>query len=222
MQITFISDTHSNHRLITDDLPGGDIIIHSGDISSMGHQQEIKEFCGWFSKLPYTHKIFIAGNHDWGFQRRQEESLEIVRSFKEITYLQDRSIELNGIKIYGTPWQPEFCNWAFNLPREGSELKAVWDKVPEDTDILITHGPQFGYSDTIENQYEHLGCPLLTDRVAHVKPKIHVFGHIHTGEVHTITHNHVHCINASVLNEAYNYTREPVTINWDPNTNEIE
>lgn len=144
-KITFISDTHTHHNKITKDLPGGDILIHTGDISSMGYEYEINAFCKWFNSLDkYEHKIFIAGNHDFGFQNNKEKILELVNSYKNITYLEDQGIILNGIKIYGSPWQPLFHNWAFNLPRNGDELKSKWNNIPKDTDILLTHGPAWG------------------------------------------------------------------------------
>ena len=117
-----------------------------------------------------------------------------VNSYKWIDYLQDEEMSLyfdgpNGdmpeenVKIYGSPWQPEFYNWAFNLPRMGEELKAKWAAIPEDTDILLTHGPAQGHLDTSGPPYNEplLGCELLAARIEEIKPKIHVCGHIHGG-----------------------------------------
>ena len=82
MRITLISDTHNKQRYITEDLLGGDLLLHGGDISSMGYKHEIQEFCKWFNSLDnYDNKIFIAGNHDWGFQKRPDESKEIINSY---------------------------------------------------------------------------------------------------------------------------------------------
>ena len=139
MKITFISDTHNKHKSITGDLPGGDLLIHAGDISSMGYKHEIQEFCKWFNSLDnYDTKVFIAGNHDWGFQDSPKQSKEIIDSYKWIDYLQDEELgfqigEGPMVKIYGSPWQPEFYNWAFNLPRNGWELEQKWNDIPEDT-----------------------------------------------------------------------------------------
>ena len=111
-------------------------------MNSGRHKEEALSFLEWFMSLDnYKHKIYIAGNHD----RLFEDTPNIVRELFEqyhpnIIYLQDSSIEVKGLKIYGSPWQPEFCDWAFNLPR-GEKLKAVWDLIPDDTDILVTHGP---------------------------------------------------------------------------------
>jgi predicted phosphodiesterase len=229
-RITFISDTHNKHKHITQDLPGGDLLIHAGDVSSMGYEHEIREFCKWFDIIDnYYHKIFIAGNHDWGFQTNATKAMEIVNSYKTINYLQD-DLYLAGqdepdyndmIKIYGSPWQPEFYNWAFNLPRMGDELKEKWDNIPIDTDILITHGPAYGFVDKVIGRPENLGCELLAERIKTIKPKIHICGHIHSGRG-IIFNDETLYINASVLDEKYFYTQKPFTIDFDFETNEWE
>ena len=155
MKITFISDTHTKHKQITHALTGGDVLIHSGDISSMGYEHEIAQFCKWFNEIDnYNHKIFIAGNHDWGFQDNVEKVMQIVNSYKTITYLQDDWVEIDGVKIYGSPWQPRFHNWAFNADR-GEDIQQHWNKIPTDSDILITHGPAYGFVDRVIGQNEH-------------------------------------------------------------------
>jgi Icc-related predicted phosphoesterase len=229
LRITFISDTHSKHKQVTSSLPGGDLLIHAGDISSMGYQHEIREFCSWFDKLNnYDHKVFIAGNHDWGFQDNTEKIMEIINSYKGIDYLQDDMFmfrktdnDEDMIKIWGSPWQPEFCNWAFNLPRRGEELKKKWDLIPTDVDILVTHGPAYGYVDRVIGRPENLGCELLSGTIKDKKPKIHVCGHIHSGYGY-IFDGDTHYINAAVLNEQYAFAHNPLTVDWDPETNQIE
>jgi Icc-related predicted phosphoesterase len=227
MKITFISDTHTKHNLITSDLPGGDLLIHAGDMSSMGYKHEIESFCKWFNKLDnYETKIFIAGNHDWGFQDHPAQTKEILSNYGTVTYLQDE-LHMIGenyedmIKVWGSPWQPEFYNWAFNLPRNGESLKYKWDMIPMNTDILITHGPAWGFVDTIMGTTTHLGCELLTERIKTVKPKIHVCGHIHSGHGYVFDGT-THFINASVLGERYTYDNKPLTVEWNPKTNELE
>ena len=226
MIITIISDTHGKHNEITQDLPGGDLLLHAGDISSMGYQHEVQQFCKWFNNVEnYNHKIFIAGNHDWGFQNNVEKIMEIVNSYKTVDYIQDETIQVNNgdkmVNIYGSPWQPEFYNWAFNLPKNGVELAAKWDAIPDNTDILITHGPAFGVLDTVAGKmWDNLGCQLLTNKIKSIKPKIHVCGHIHSGYGYYFDGD-THFINASVLNEAYQYTNKPITIDWNQETNEV-
>ena len=227
MKITFISDTHNKHKGLTSLLPGGDLLIHAGDISSMGYKHEIQQFLKWFNGLDsYKHKIFIAGNHDWGFQDNPEMCKELLEFYDKVTYLQD-DLELIGddyetaVKVYGSPWQPEFYNWAFNLPRMGWELEQKWNDIPIDTDILITHGPSWGRVDTVKGQGVPLGCELLKERLEVVVPKIHVCGHIHSGYGYVFD-GVTHYFNASVLDEQYNLTQKPLTVEWDSKTNQIE
>lgn len=227
MKLTFISDTHTMHRQITSQLPGGDLLIHAGDFSSRGYEDEVDGFFDWFNDLDnYRNKIVIAGNHDLMFEDDPETAKEIISNYPKVTYLQD-NLEVLGnnyqspIKIYGSPWQPEFHDWAFNLPRNGETLKSKCDIIPMDIDILITHGPPHGHLDTVIGTYNNLGCELLNERVKVVKPKIHVFGHIHSGYGYKFDGN-THYINASVLDENYVFRNKPLTVEWDPDTNEIK
>lgn len=229
MKITFISDTHTKHdELLWDktDIPGGDLLIHTGDIMNSGRNpMDIAKFCKWFDGLEqYHHKVFIAGNHDRLFETDPEMASEIYNSYKNITYLQDNWAQVGDdsfmAKIYGSPWQPEFYNWAFNLPRRGTELMSKWEAIPEDTDILLTHGPAQGHLDTSGPPYNepNLGCELLAERIAEFKPKIHVCGHIHGGYGYKFD-GHTHFFNASILNERYEYVNKPMTVDWNPETN---
>jgi Icc-related predicted phosphoesterase len=208
MEITFISDTHSRHHLMTRDLPGGPMIIHCGDVSTRGRFQETQEFIDWFASLPYMHKIFIAGNHDFIFEK--ENNLTIPDT---IHYLQDSSVTIEGIKIYGSPWQPWFYDWAFNLPRSGPGLASKWESIPVDTDILVVHGPPKGILDRVYRGGENVGCELLRDRILEVKPRIVSFGHIHEAygkeEIDGVTY-----INASMLDLQYEYTNSPTVIDY--------
>jgi Icc-related predicted phosphoesterase len=229
MRITFISDTHTKHKQIKSLLPGGDLLIHAGDFMSSGYSySEAWDFVKWFDSInDYDFKVFVAGNHDRLFETSPEKALEICNSFKWVEYLEDNFTEIGTdlddlVKIYGSPWQPEFYNWAFNLPRNGTELKQIWDCIPTDTDILITHGPPQTKLDTSGPPWNTplLGCELLMERVKEVKPKIHVFGHIHGGYGYVFDGN-THFFNASILNERYDFTNKPMTIDWNPLTNEI-
>jgi Icc-related predicted phosphoesterase len=226
MRITFISDTHNKHKQINGFLPGGDLLIHAGDLTSMGYKHEIQQFCKWYNHLDqYTKKVFIAGNHDWGFQINKRETKEIIDFYTNIDYLEDDLLLVGEnyedmVKIWGSPWQPEFYNWAFNLPKNSDELRKTWDKIPMNTDILITHGPAWGYVDMVIGRTDHLGCELLAERIKVVKPKIHVCGHIHSGYGYKFDGD-THYINASVLNENYVFNNKPLTIDWNRETNEI-
>jgi Icc-related predicted phosphoesterase len=206
------------------DLPGGDILIHAGDIMNSGYNKnDIHDFLYWFESLKqYDAKIFIAGNHDRMFENHPEDVQEWLNKHLDVDYLQDEAIVVDGIKIYGSPWQPEFYNWAFNLPKNGFGLAGKWEAIPDNTDILITHGPAFGTLDTVVGRrHDHLGCELLAERIEVVKPKIHICGHIHSGYGY-YWNGHTHFFNASVLDEQYEYTQKPMTFDWNKETNEIE
>ena len=227
MKITFISDTHTKHHQVTSQLPGGDLLIHAGDFSSRGYKDEVDGFFDWFNKLDnYTNKIVIAGNHDLMFEDDPMLAKDIISYYPKVTYLQD-DLEVIGdnysssVKVWGSPWQPEFYNWAFNLPKDGVELKQKWSQIPIGTDILITHGPPHGHLDAVVGQYNNLGCKMLSERIEVVKPKIHVFGHIHSGYGYKFE-NGTHYINAAVLGEDYIFKNKPLTVEWDPDTNEIK
>jgi Icc-related predicted phosphoesterase len=233
-KVTLISDTHAKHTQITKDLPGGDLLIHAGDFMSSGYSSyEAEEFFKWYDNINnYETKILIAGNHDRLMENEPDWAKGILTGYKTIEYLEDEELALyfdgsNGdmpeenVRIYGSPWQPEFYDWAFNLPRNGEEMKMRWDAIPANTDILVTHGPAFGYLDIPGGQNSRVGCEMLRDRVDTIRPKIHVFGHIHGSWGHYYN-GHTHFFNASVLNERYNYAHNPWTFEWDNITNEIE
>ena len=228
LKVTLISDTHTKHNQIINDLPGGDILIHAGDFMNSGYNpMEAMMFFKWFDEIDnYDTKILIAGNHDRWMEDKPEEAKGILTGYKTINYLQDEMMatyqnEEEAIKIYGSPWQPEFYNWAFNLPRNGEEMKAKWQAIPESTDILVTHGPAFGYLDIPGGQNIRVGCEMLRERIKEIKPKIHVCGHIHGSYGHYYD-GYTHFFNASVLNEQYMYTNLPWNFEWDNITNEIE
>ena len=229
MKITVLSDTHTRHRHCEADLPGGDLLIHAGDFMNSGyHKQEATEFFDWFSSIKnYDKKVFIAGNHDRIIENDPTWSLLTIKDYSNIIYLQDEGFSLydmdkdSSTRLYGSPWQPDFNMWAFNLPRNGEEMKGRWDAIPEDTDILITHGPPYGYHDIPGGQSIRVGCEMLRHRVDEIKPKIHVFGHIH-GSSGYYFNGHTHFINAAILDERYDYTNLPVSFEWDKITNEIK
>ena len=209
-KIICISDTHGKHEQLNYDLPEGDMIIHAGDVSNLGKIYEINEFTQWFSKLPYKYKIFIAGNHDFGFEAIRHSNEIGISIPHGVIYLQDEMVEIEGIKIYGSPWQPEFYDWAFNLPR-GEKIAEKWNMIPENLDILVTHGPPHGIlDDTIQGM--RVGCEDLYKRVMEVKPKYHIFGHIHYGYGMKITDETIF-LNAASLGERYEYRNKPMVIN---------
>jgi Icc-related predicted phosphoesterase len=176
MQITTISDTHSLHHQIQ--LPGGDVLIHAGDVCNRGSEREAIDFMNWFSNQKYTYKIFIAGNHDFYFENVQENTIKALLP-EAVFYLNDSGITIEGISFWGSPITPEFHNMAFNRKR-GIDIAKHWDLIPPKTDVLITHGPAYGILDkTFQNLY--VGCTNLLTKIEEIKPQYHIFGHIHEG-----------------------------------------
>jgi Icc-related predicted phosphoesterase len=171
MRIVCVSDTHGYHALT--EIPDGDILVHSGDILRHGGLDDVTEFNRWLGALPHRHKVVICGNHDWCFQ---EEPLEARARITNAIYLQDSGCAIEGLTFYGTPWTPLFFDWAFMLSDD--ELAAKWEPIPKGVDVLLTHGPPHGILDWT-NREEHAGSVTLFRRVMEVKPRLHVFGHIH-------------------------------------------
>lgn len=203
MRIVCISDTHNREIAV----PDGDLLIHAGDATMLGTADEISIFNSWFSALPHKNKIFIAGNHDWLFELQPDTARELLD--ESIIYLQDSIVSLEGLNIYGSPWQPRFYDWAFNLDR-GREMAEKWAMIPADTDILITHGPPNGILDlTIDG--DRAGCEELITIVEEIKPKVHIFGHIHEG-YGTLKHNGIRFVNASNCDERYRLVNPPVVL----------
>lgn len=172
MRIVCISDTHNKLNKIK--IPDGDVLIHAGDATSRGYTHELEDFNKKMGRLPHTTKIFIPGNHD--LLCEEPETAEI---FTDIThYLVDEAVVIDSIKFYGSPWQPRFGTWAFNLFR-GIQLRQKWAEIPDDTNVLITHGPPYGILD--ETQWNGpQGCEELISRISQLEHlRLHVFGHIH-------------------------------------------
>ncbi|KAL5010172.1 hypothetical protein ScPMuIL_012477 [Solemya velum] len=180
-----LSDTHAEIEKSSITIPDGDVLLHAGDFSN-GSRSEVKLFNQFLGKLPHKYKIVIAGNMDLTFEgstphgQTEPYGADVARQYlPNCTYLQDSAIDVFGVRIYGSPWQPEFC-CAFNLPR-GEKLLQKWNKIPADTDILLTHGPPLGYGDSPRSG-GHVGCVELLNTVQRrVRPKYHVYGHVHEG-----------------------------------------
>jgi len=212
MKIVCLSDTHNCNQKIP--VPDGDVLIHAGDATVNGTQTEVDEFLHWYSGLPHEYKIFVAGNHDWLYET-DNHLARILTANYGIKYLEDSAYEIGGLKIYGSPWQPRFFDWAFNLNR-GTELAAKWTLIPEDTDILITHGPPHGILDEVPRRYwtENTGCEELLKKVRELsqkKLKLHVFGHIHCGYGQAEEFG-VKFVNASNCDESYEPTQSAQVI----------
>jgi len=199
-----IADTHARHRKMR--LPKGDVLIHAGDVSYRGEKLEIEDFLAWFCKQDFEHKIFIAGNHDFLFESAGKKQLDQLIP-AEIIYLNDSGTIIDGKNIWGSPITPKFFNWAFNRNR-GEAIRKHWEMIPQNTDLLITHGPPYGILDQVANE-QHVGCKDLLNTIKQLKPKVHVFGHIH--ESYGTTKNlGIKFINASQVNESYDLINKPI------------
>jgi predicted phosphohydrolase len=210
MKIVCISDTHCHQPII----PDGDILIHAGDISASGGAEQIRKQIDWLASLPHKHKILVPGNHDWWFQdgKSANEKALFYCATKAVHCLADRGVEIEGVKIWGSPWQPEFYNWAFNLPR-GRALAERWALIPQDTQILVTHGPPYGILDEVPRG-EKVGCQDLLDKVVELgqkQLKLHVFGHIHYS-YGSYYMGAVQYVNAAVCNESYRPVNPPIVV----------
>ncbi len=223
MRLILLSDTHNQHLKIPNQyLENLDnsiqMIIHAGDISGMGHLQEIVPFLEWYNNLNFRYKILIAGNHDFYFEDKSKEDIdELLSKYPNIIYLQDSGVEIEGIKIWGSGVTPYFYNWAFN--RKGSDIKHHWDMIPLDTDILIVHGGPKGVGYlNLTREGEDVGCPYLFDKLSELKNiSLLVQGHIHEGNGVFQFADGATFVNASVLNRGYEMQNRPYVITLDEN-----
>lgn len=204
MDIVLISDTHGLHEKLT--LPEGDMLIHAGDFTRLGGVEEVGLFNEWLLTLPFKYKIVIAGNHEKSFENQSSLARSILTS---CIYLENSGVEIEGIKFWGSPVTPKFFNWAFNKER-GQEIKFYWDIIPEDIDVLITHGPPYEILDFTFAEV-HAGCEELRKKIFDLPNlKLNVFGHIHEG-YGTCKINNVTFINASSLNRHYSTINKALT-----------
>lgn len=242
MRIVCISDTHSLQDNMLHEIPAGDVLIHAGDISNRGGERDVTNFIHWFQNIKgFDMKIFISGNHDHCFEQvdkpHHKRDYDWLRhlmspenlSQSDIVYLQDDHVNFiseefsRPIKFYGTPWQPWFYDWAFNLPRMGEELEEKWNMILEDVDVLITHGPPNGVLDKVNNfrqPNQNVGCELLRFHVERAKPALNVFGHIHEGYGVKRIEDTLY-VNASICNSGYNPINKPIIIDLKEHDGQI-
>jgi Icc-related predicted phosphoesterase len=203
VKVVLTSDTHGFHDAI--DVPDGDLLIVAGDFTKRGRREEIAAFDRWLRARPHRHKVVIAGNHDFGMQDLPDRRGLITGA----TYLEDELVEIGGVRIWGSPWQPRFFDWAFNLDR-GEPLRRVWAKIPDGIDILVTHGPPRGILD-VTDRGEAVGCDDLREAVFRVRPKLHVFGHIHEAYGERMVDG-VRFVNACACTVRYAPTQPPIVV----------
>jgi predicted phosphodiesterase len=207
LRIVCLSDTHNRHDALA--VPDGDVLLHAGDFTGRGRPREVAAFGAFLARLPHEEKVVVAGNHDFLFQDEPERARELLG---EVTYLQDSLAEVAGLRVWGSPWQPWFYDWAFNLQR-GAALAEKWALVPDGVDVLITHGPPHGILDTT-SRGERVGCEELTAARSRIRPRLHLFGHIHEA-YGTHRADGILSVNACNCDLAYRPANPPVVVEWD-------
>jgi len=228
-RVVCFSDTHGRHdKIPIENMPEADILLHAGDLTNTGELEQIESFNKWLSTYPATHKIVIAGNHDTtldtdyyknrGGKRFHQEPYDCTKAHSLLSnciYLENESVEVVGYNIYGSPYTPEFCDWAFNLQR-GAECSQAWEAIPDSIDILITHGPARGYGDQLDGA-KRAGCVDLRYAIEQRNIPLHVFGHIHNsyGCVKSNDESTLH-VNASTCTHQYSPTNPPILLDLPP------
>lgn len=227
MKVCAISDTHNRHSKIV--IPECDLLIHCGDATFQGTPSELKNFAEWLNEQEAGHIVIIPGNHERGWENNYEAGCDIIReACPAVHILNDNEVHIEGLTIWGSPVTPFFHSWAWNRARSerlepwhGPYIKKHWDLIPENIDILVTHGPPYGILDEVKyvDQFSYdppkfVGCEDLLTRVKEVKPRFHFFGHIHGGygEHHA---DGTSFYNASTCDEMYAPVNKPIEVTID-------
>lgn len=216
LKVVHISDTHMSHWQLK--MPDGDILVHTGDISGATTANELIDFNNWLGSLEgkYRDIFLVPGNHDGQF-----EQLDFCRNIiTNAKILFDEAVEFDGYKIYGSPWTLTFFDWWFM--KDHDKIKEAWDKIPDDTNILLTHQPPRGLLDRAvaypqnkrdydKNKIVHVGCKELRHACMTrlKKLKLNCFGHLHMDGGKWVEENGIIFSNGAVLNDYYFVTNGP-------------
>lgn len=219
MRIVCISDTHNKHKKIT--IPDGDVLVHAGDMSSVGHPHELSNAAQWMSKLPHKHKFVICGNHEY----HVSEDTETMKAFFEpfdIQVVHNEVVEVDGFRFYGEPRTPEFFDWGWMYPR--AQGHKIWKDLPPNLDLLLTHGPPHGFGDYVDNKWNlggaHVGCGHLREKLIQRHEqgdpiRYLVCGHIHAAYGVYATDFETVVVNASICTEEYEPRNAPVVLHLE-------
>lgn len=217
MKLVLISDLHGRHKETK--IPKCDLLISAGDYSFHGREEEVRSFHEWLDEQDADHIISLQGNHEMGVERNFQLSKDIaLKECPRAHFIEEGPVVIEGKKIWCSAISPFFCNWAYNR-YPGKDIQKHWDRIPEGIDVLVTHGPPFGILDTVldfnakicEYEDRHCGCPQLLKKVLEIKPKLHVFGHIHPG-YGQLVQDGITFVNAALLNDQYKLVNNPVVI----------
>ncbi|HMP54588.1 MAG TPA: metallophosphatase domain-containing protein [Candidatus Melainabacteria bacterium] len=208
LKVVAISDIHNR----TPELPEGDLLVVAGDLSSHGSREELSDINHYLIEQSHKFKhkpVIIAGNHDRILEKHGATGAAELMSAG--FYLQDDLLEIDGIRIWGSPWTPQFMNWSF-MKERGEDIKTAWDKIPEGIDLLITHGPPESILDLCPSG--NVGCEelriTLTERLKS-PPAVHVFGHIHEAYGEFVL-GRTRYYNVSICDGRYRPTNAPTLI----------
>lgn len=221
IKVVAVSDIHQRDV----ETPQGDLLIVAGDYSFRGTLKEINWFVEWLKEQPQRLKVYVNGNHELGLEDNPWLNQEIMER-TGAHYLENSSIDIEGIKVWGSPVTPMFCNWAY-MQERGEEIARVWSQIPANVDILITHGPPMGILDPVpgyltrSGKEERVGCEELLKTVKEVKPKVHIFGHLHSGYGVLLEEDTLY-INAASVNEMYEPINPPITFTINTETKEVK
>lgn len=221
-RLVLMSDTHQREASFAASIPPGDVFVYAGDLTSTGSPSAISAFATFLRSLPHKEKVVICGNHDLSFdgshyekkwkryhQAKVDASKEIAGLKSACTYLENSSATVAGLRFWGSPWSPEFCDWAFNLAPD--QLAPTWAKIPGEIDVVVTHGPCKGHGGMTARGEEAGDAVLLDVLVNRVKPALHVSGHIHEG-YGVSTEAGITFANASSVNFHYRPTNRPIVV----------
>lgn len=215
MRIVPISDTHTYHRRIA--VPEGDVLVCCGDITFRGELDVIKDFAQWMGEQPHAHKLCVFGNHELATEKGAAKRSRALAHLRRagIHHLENSSIKIDGVKFWGSPYTPEFYQWAYQMKR-GAQLADNWSQIPDDTNVLVLHSPAYGLLDRAPRgmgQFEHVGCEELrrvidSGRLTQLRALL--CGHIHF-DSGTLDHNGIQIVNAAICTESYQPTN-PVRV----------
>jgi predicted phosphohydrolase len=204
LRLVLLGDTHQLHREV--DVPDGDILIHAGDFTMLSkNMSAIGDFNTWLGELPHRYKIIVPGNHEYFLEAVPSKRSMLTNGL----LLLNEGTEIEGLRIWGSPVTPLYGG-AFGLS-SAEDRRRLYARIPEDTDILVTHGPPFGILDSVPHSDVHSGCRELLHAVVRVRPKLHFFGHVHGA--HGIFHtNQTTFVNAALLGTNGDLDQRPVSL----------
>lgn len=214
MRLVFISDTHNQFSDV--ELPDGDILIHCGDALSYGNEREMQQFCDDSARLHGRYRLILytPGNHDRCVELNPNYWERRLRTY-DVTMLLHRTFEFEGTVFFGSPYTPEFYDWSFMYPR--GEGEHYWRQIPDETDVVFTHGMPFGILDEtgrlLDNgDDDRAGCPALRRRLDELKPKVFAGGHLHLQGGQQVNIDGTTFINAAICDDGYRPTRSPMVV----------